>query len=221
MLTNLFSEPVYLLIFLYLYLGCWIESAHNLKKGSTLLFYTSVIIIIALIGLRWETGTDWSSYYLFFDNLTLDWSIIFGVMHFDLGYVIINALIKYFTQNYTLFLIFDTIIAIIPLVVLVRKISPFPNLSLFVFYTNFLLSQYMGSNRRMIAMSLVLWAVYFIAIHKETKAIVTLIVSFLFHRSSILHFSISDQQYSWNEIHYDRQRNGFRQTDGSDSMGSV
>lgn len=203
MLTTLFSEPIYVLLFVYLYLSCWIESAYKLNPASKILFYISIVAFIALIGLRWETGTDWNSYYLFFDSLTLDWSIIFGVMHFDLGYVIINAIVKFFTKDYTLFLIFNSIIAIISLAVLIRKTSPFPNLSLFIFYTNYLFSQYMGSNRRMIAMSLVLWSVYYVAVHKQTKAIVTLIASFLFHRSSIFNaclFAINQRMYSAKRI---------------------
>ena len=203
MLTTLFSEPIYVLLFVYLYLSCWIESAYKLNPASKILFYISIVAFIALIGLRWETGTDWNSYYLFFDSLTLDWSIIFGVMHFDLGYVIINAIVKFFTKDYTLFLISNSIIAIIPLAVLIRKTSPFPNLSLFIFYTNYLFSQYMGSNRRMIAMSLVLWSVYYVAVHKKTKAIVTLIASFLFHRSSIFNaclFAINQRMYSAKRI---------------------
>ena len=120
-----------------------------------------------------------------FDTLQLDWSFLFNIYHFDIGYVLFNAFIKLFTENYTIFLICNSSITIFLLSKLIIKISPYPNLSLLFFYTNFMIAQFMGSNRRMMAMVFILWFFYYIYIQRKKLSYLNLGISFLFHRSAI------------------------------------
>lgn len=146
----------------------------------------SAIIFLLFIGLRWETGTDWLPYKNLFDTLELNWSFLLAVYHFDFGYVLLNAFVKLFTDNYTIFLLIDAAIAIIPLYFLIKKLSPYPNLSLLLFYVNYMIAQFMGSNRRMIAMVFILWFMYYVASEIKRKTIFPIIGAFFFHRSSII-----------------------------------
>ena len=103
---------IYLILFLFLWFNSILESSVQISKYKYFLFSLSSIILISFIGFRWETGTDWEAYKDLFDTLQLDWSFLFNVYHFDIGYVLFNALIKLFSNDYTLFLICNSVITI-------------------------------------------------------------------------------------------------------------
>ena len=147
---------IYLILFFYLWCNVILESSIQTSQYKNYFFIISSTILALFIGVRWETGTDWTPYKDLFDTLQLDWSFLFNIYHFDIGYVLFNAFIKLFTENYTIFLICNSSITIFLLSKLIIKISPYPNLSLLFFYTNFMIAQFMGSNRRMMAMVFIL-----------------------------------------------------------------
>lgn len=186
-LYTLFTDGgAYLLLLLYLLALVWFESS---KQGSKYKYVTlglTTAVLTLFIGLRWETGTDWVPYKELFDTLQLNWTFLINIYHFDIGYVIFNAIIKFFTNNYSIFLLADAALAIGLLAYLLNKISFYPNLSLLLFYTNFMIAQFMGSNRRMISMVLILWSLYYIATSKRNKSILFTVFAFLFHRASII-----------------------------------
>lgn len=180
----LFKEPLFIWLYAYFLFIALLESSKGLKKISHLFFYLSTFIFIFVIGFRWESGTDWPPYYELFNRTEFNYFSILNAGHFDVGYVILNIIVKLFTENYTIFLIIDAFIAIIVLAKLIYKLSPCPNFSYFIFYTNFFISQFIGSNRRMVALSIVLWVFYYFAVFKYKKGIFYLFISFIFHRSS-------------------------------------
>ena len=163
-----------------------LESSMQTKKYKKIIFYFSSLILACFIGFRWETGTDWEPYKKLFDSLQLDWTFLFNVYHFDIGYVLFNAIVRLFTDNYTLFLIFNSGVTIYFLSKLILISSPFPNLSLLFFYTNFMIAQFMGSNRRMMAMVFCLWLFYYVYQNRNKMSYFCLFSSFIFHRSSII-----------------------------------
>lgn len=147
-----------------------------------------MLLMICFIGLRWTTGTDWSPYKLLFDTLELNWTFLFNVYHFDFGFVVFNSIVKLFTNNYSVLLFVNSLVTIVFLFLFIKKTSPFPNVSLFLFYSSFMLAQFMGSNRRMMAMVFVLWAIWFLYNNQKSKFYCLEGLAFLFHRSSIITF---------------------------------
>jgi hypothetical protein len=184
---SLFAEgKIYLIIYLWLFFLVVLESCREYKKYQLLMAGSTVSILIIFTGVRWETGTDWPAYFKLFDTLEFNWAFLLNVYNFDLGYVLFNALIKLFTNSYTVFLLIDSFTALGLIFLFLKKFSPNPNLSLFVFYNAFFVSQFMGSNRRMIALALILFALYFIFIKKRGKYTFTYIIAGLFHSSAFL-----------------------------------
>ena len=56
-------------------------------------------------GFRWETGTDWTPYLIYFrDCLSLK------VNYFDIGYGILSMLIRSITNEYSIFLIIHALL---------------------------------------------------------------------------------------------------------------
>lgn len=158
---------LYLFLLLYLWLFVVLESSQKFSYYKKFSFLLSSFILFLVIGCRWETGTDWNSYLLLFQEIKIDLSFLLMANSFDVGYLFFNAIIRVFTDNYVLFLLINSGITIFLLSKLLNKISPYPNLSLFFFYTNFMISHFMGSNRRMMSLVFVLWMFYFIYQNKR------------------------------------------------------
>lgn len=183
---SIFNGSIYWLIFIWLICAVWLESSKYFSKYKRLFSLISAIILFTFIGARWETGTDWDNYKFLFDSLKLDWGFITSIYHFDIGYILLNAGVKIFTDSYTVFLFVDSFCAISLIYFLLQKTAKHPNISWLLFYTNFMLIQFMGSNRRMISMVLILWMIYFLCKKYITKSLISLSIAFLFHRSSII-----------------------------------
>ena len=187
LIAKLFSEgKIYLFFYILFFLLAIFEMTKDLKKYKIIITLFSFSFLTLFTGLRWETGTDWFSYKELFDTLELDWTFLLNVYSFDLGYVILNALVKLVTDNYTLFLLIDSIIALSIVFYFFKKYSSNTNISLFVFYNAFFVSQFMGSNRRIISLGAGLFVFYFIYKKEFKKYLLWQIITFLFHRSSIM-----------------------------------
>jgi hypothetical protein len=187
LILSLFSEgKIYLFFYVLLYFLAVIEVSKNLKPYKTTLLFFSSGLLFFFTGLRWETGTDWFSYKELFDTLELDWTFLLNVYSFDLGYVILNAIVKLGTDNYTLFLLIDSLLAVGFVYSFLKKHSPNPNISLFIFFNAFFIAQFMGSNRRMISLGAGLFVFYFIYEKKYKQYALWQTIAFLFHRSSII-----------------------------------
>lgn len=186
-IITLFTEGfIYVQIYLIIFCFVILESSRQYSNLSHLMAWVIMCILTLFIGLRWETGTDWEPYKALFDTLELDWSFLINVYHFDVGYVLFNALVRFFTDSYVILLLINAFITIYLLYRLIIKISPYPNLSLFLFYIAFMLSHFMGSNRRMMAMVFVLWALYFLFQKRRSYFFILVGLAFLFHRSAII-----------------------------------
>lgn len=177
---------LYLFLLLYLWLCVVLESSLRFSCYKKFTFLLSSFILFGIIGCRWETGTDWNSYLLLFQEIKIDLSFLLMANSFDIGYLFFNAIIRLFTDNYVLFLLINSGITIFLLSKLLNKISPYPNLSLFFFYTNFMISHFMGSNRRMMSLVFVLWMFYFVYQNKRKWYTLYLSLAFAFHRSALI-----------------------------------
>lgn len=194
---------IYLLILLLLWLFVLLESSKKTSKLKKVFCIITSVFLCLFVGFRWETGTDWSSYKLLFDTLELNWTFLLNVYHFDIGYVFVNAFVRCFTDNYTVFLILNSGITFYLLSKLFLKLSPNPNLSLFFFYCNFMIAQFMGSNRRMMAMAFTLWGFYYVYCRREKVITYYLTLAFIFHRSSlvnILSFWVPRTAFSLKQV---------------------
>lgn len=176
----------YLLILLYLWLIVLLESSNGFSKFRKISFIFSSCILFLMIGCRWETGTDWNSYYALFNDIDLSWLFLLANNSFDVGYLLLNGIVRLFTDNYVIFLLINAGITIFFLSKLLIKISPYPNLSLFFFYTNFMMSHFMGSNRRMMSLVFILWMYYFVFQKNRKGYLLSLGCGFAFHRSSLV-----------------------------------
>src|SRR5688572_25618549 len=103
LLGRLFSDGyIYLFTYLWLYIIAVLEASNELNRYKIVFATFTFVYLTLFTGLRWETGTDWDSYKELFDTIEFNWTFLLNVYAFDLGYVLFNALVRTFTDNYTL-----------------------------------------------------------------------------------------------------------------------
>lgn len=186
-LLNLIENgEIYLIIYLFLFLLAVLENTRDLYRYRYWISYVLCLLLALFTGMRWETGTDWDAYKLLFDSIKFDWTFLMNVYGFDIGYVLFNAIIRMLTSNYTVFLIVDSLLAMGILCVFLSKYSNYPILSLYVFYNAFFVAQFMGSNRRIIAMGALLFFFTAVFFTNRRVQIFSFLMSFIFHRSSLV-----------------------------------
>jgi transmembrane protein EpsG len=186
-IVKIFTEGlVYLYFFCMFYVFTVLESSKVFYKYRNVTAFISIFCLTLFTGLRWGTGTDWKSYYNLFQNVDIDFGYLFLVQiySFDFGYVLLNILVNFFSNSYTVFLLLDSLIALGLVYFFIKKYSPNPNISLFVFYNAFFISTYMGSNRRIVALGLSLFAIS--SLIKKRNSLFFSGMAFLFHKSSII-----------------------------------
>ncbi|UNH41715.1 EpsG family protein [Moellerella wisconsensis] len=119
---------IYYLLFGYfslLAIFCSINNEYKWKRNLTII---SAIIIIFISGIRWKTGTDWEPYFKIFNNNLTFFELL--SLPYETGFLLLNSLVKLFTNNYTLFLFTSVIIIVSTKYYTILKLSPYPLVAL-------------------------------------------------------------------------------------------
>ncbi|EDB7743663.1 EpsG family protein, partial [Salmonella enterica] len=155
----------------------------NIKIYALML---SFLFLVSFCSLRWQTGTDWLPYY---DDFMSP-----GNRHdFEIGYVLYVKLIRYLTDNYTLFL-FTT--SIIPIALIfwgclkTQKNISLTILSVCVFYSYYYLGSFFGAERRIIAIGLSFFALIQYKSNKKVQSLILILCASTFHISSLVTLSV-------------------------------
>ena len=84
---------IYLIVFWLLVLAALLGQLKLTQGARWTLFVLSYLLLVALVGLRWETGNDWPNYYNYYKHLTsLRDQPVNQV--FEVGYRIFSLLVK-------------------------------------------------------------------------------------------------------------------------------
>ncbi|WP_448665245.1 EpsG family protein (plasmid) [Sphingomonas sp. CJ20] len=182
---------IYVLIYAYLFVAMAAETIFENERFSRNVARFSAIILTGFVGLRWETGTDWLPYFNIFytSESSSDYDVaVFGI---DQGYLILNKLVSFISHDYSTFLVLDAAISIALVYFFIEKSIKFPNMGIYLFYTSYVITHFMGSNRRMLAIGFV--CVGFLVLIKQVslrKSWWRWVGSFgfasIFHRTAIM-----------------------------------
>lgn len=171
---------MYIFTFVCLSIFSWFSVFRRITLSKVGVFFVFFIIwLIFHDGLRWGIGTDWTIYYNYFQNC-----LFIDTDEFEFGYVVISKFVRSLTSYYTVFLILHAIMVYSTFGYLFKKYSPYPILSLLLFYFSML--NYMGMNRQYVALCILIWSVPFIVERSFIKYSLFQILAFFFHQSSIL-----------------------------------
>ena len=178
---------VYLVTFFLFLIFGYLDFCIDLNvKKKDLLYRILFFILVIQVGLRWETGTDWIIYKDNFENTTSIQMVLLGVLDgFEIGYGLFAYIIRDLTDNYVIFFFFFSIIYYLLILKAIKQLSPYPIISLLLFYTATM--GVLGSNRQLIALAICLFSLQYVFIKKKPFYFFLLVIfASLFHTTAII-----------------------------------
>lgn len=145
--------------------------------------YFALFIVMAIVGLRWQTGTDWNPYFYFFEN-TYGRSFFAGDSYMDYGYVIFNNFAYLINDNYSCLLILHAIVFYYCIFTSYKFFTPYIVFSFFLYAT--ITYGMTGSNRQLLAVGIGFLSLVNYLKLNYAKAAVFFILAFLCHSSALL-----------------------------------
>jgi hypothetical protein len=176
---------IYILTFLLFSIFSYVEVRTSIsERNKKILYYILFFFLIVQVGLRWETGTDWLPYlHNFIDSDSIEKIFLNVLLGFEIGYGYFVFIIRSFTDNYIWFLIIHALIYYFLVLKANKVLSPFPFISMFIFYSSTM--GILGSNRQLIALAICLYSVKYILDEKPLKFLLAIALAFSFHSSAL------------------------------------
>lgn len=174
----------YFVVFIFLGLGSIFEQLSKNKRTRENIFIFSLLLLILFFGLRGYIGYDWYSYKPNFDKL--DGFQIFG-SGYELGFQFYTALIKTFTNNYSVYNFINTLVDFVILFLVIKRYSKSPILSLLIFFGVYGVALEIDMLRNAKSIMLFLLSIKYIEKREILKFAGLNILGILFHSSSILY----------------------------------
>ena len=172
---------VYLIVFWLLALVALLGEL-KLSKGARLaLLGLSYLLLVAFVGLRWETGNDWTDYYNYYLHLTS----LRDQPDFELGYRILSLLIKDMGMPFAVFnLVYAAIY--LGLIFLSFKYDDLDVSGWLVLqlYAPFLMGL-MGTARQVMAMAICMFSVRYLLSKNWHKFLLCVAIATTFHVSAL------------------------------------
>lgn len=171
----------YVTIFLVLFFFSFIEGQNLERRVTTYFYFLFCFIFFVLSFIRWETGTDWKSYYDYFLNFKLFSS---DDAPFEWGFTLLVKTVAFFSNSYTVLLFICGFILFTFQSVSINKISPYPIISLWflwsIQFANILFV------RQWIAVAILIYSVTFIQKRRFIPFLLLVILASSFHISSLI-----------------------------------
>jgi hypothetical protein len=176
---------IYIITFLVLLVFSFLELRTHLTtvqhKSMSVFVY---LLFVLQVGLRWQTGTDWDTYLLHFEEINNISDVYYSITGFEQGYSLFVLLVKSFWNSYTAFLLIHALVYYAFVFSAFKKLSPYLFISLLVFYATNM--GVLGSNRQLIALGLCLYALRYVINKNAIKFSLLIILAFLFHSTAIM-----------------------------------
>lgn len=149
---------------------------------NTTLYWLFVVVLILFAGLR-IMGPDLESYREIYTTLQKpnswnDWSVITIEPGFKLLFLIFKS------TSFQMALFVTALIAVLLKATFLKKYSPYPILSLAIYFTAIYLIKEMGQIRHGISMGIILWSFSALFENKRNKFLLLNMVAILFHWSA-------------------------------------
>lgn len=153
----------------------------GLKRNQrNILFVLFSLGMFCISFLRWEVGTDWEAYIVFFDQ-SVDW---FADSEFEWGFARLNELAHIVFGNYSVLLFILGAILFGFQTTAIYKLSPYPVTSLlFLWSVSFGNAMFV---RQSIATAILFFSITYIINRKFWKFLLLVGLAMLFHRTSFI-----------------------------------
>ena len=164
-------------------------SKQKTKNISIILFFSILIILLGCRGL--SVGSDTRNYYNFY---TMASSTSFGDLfvssyvntRMEAGYLLLEKLFSTLSIPFNVFILFCSIIALLPLMILFYKKSNNPILVILLFTGISPFTLYFSGIRQVMAMGFGVIAFYLAQKRKLFPFLITVIIAFFFHEAALV-----------------------------------
>lgn len=155
----------------------------RIRNSGIFLLFITIFWLLSFI--RWETGTDWDSYLLFFDNIIDPFSSSDSPEgNLETGFWFIANFSKWISNSYTFFLFIQSTFLYFFLYKGLMQLSPYPLFSLFVYYSVGLGGIFFV--RQTIALCILFYSITFIIRRNLSLFLLLVFLATLIHRSAII-----------------------------------
>ncbi|UKT63276.1 EpsG family protein [Pedobacter mucosus] len=199
----------YAIIFLILIGFSFLEITSIDGVYKVILFAVGILILFITAGLRFETGGDWTTYTVFFNQietlpLVLEGkALIYNRSYMEPAYKLINSLVKTLGGNVQVVFFIIALINSVLLYKALKKYTIYPLVGLLIYYTSMFFFLDMIATRQGVAVLLFFSSLNFVFERKFWRFLAVMVIAFLFHRSSVLlvplyfiiHRSFSNRAY--------------------------
>lgn len=152
-------------------------------RNKKLLFWVFIVPLIIFDGLRWEMGTDWTSYYGYFQRAD-----VYNQPGFEPGFIFYTSLIRSFTDQYSIYLLITTAIIYVGIFYSIFRITGGSFLS--IFYLTGIVPWYSGALRQMIACVFFVLALQAIFARRPFRYLLLMVGGLMFHTTVIVYFPV-------------------------------
>lgn len=174
---------IYLAVLAVFFIFSFVEVFTVNKLAKKFVLGLSWLIAVLVIGLRWETGTDWYPYLRFFQD-SLRWQDVMEMWSIEKGYGTLNWLVRNITDNYSVFLVIHAMLFYGLLLSGFSKIIKYPQTAFMVYFGSNL--GVVGANRQLIALAIILFSLPFIFNKRLKSYILAVVLAFSFHSTAFL-----------------------------------
>lgn len=193
-------------------------SQYAYEKGKNIVsisFYLGVIELGFLMACRsYLVGVDTKEYYAGFQQISLtrfsdlNNTALYGfggnyVLNFEYGYKLLNKIISYISTNSQAIIIFSSLLIVILFAVLIKKYSPNPLLSLWLYVTLGLFQTQMNISRNSLAILIVYFGIKYIHNKNFLKYLIIVLLGATIHSSVLLMLPV---YFLTNYVPIDRKR---------------
>lgn len=192
---------VYYTLLLLLILSSYLEVVHNKQYGW---WWIIVISIIFIVGFRYEVGSDWFVYVLYYNKARPDvWDAVFNG-EFEPVYMVLMLTCKSLGLSSQFFLSVVSMISIGVLIFAIKKMNgQLLRTSFLIYFCLHFFHFQLNMIRHGIAASIIFLSLYYISGNKVVKFLLCVFCASLFHKSSIVFlilYFVVRQNYSKKTI---------------------
>lgn len=181
----------YLFLFLLFCLISFVEIFNNSKYSKELYLFT-VLILLFISGLRYETGGDWQSYTEIFsiiepfDELVNGKGSTFVNHNIEFGFRLLISLAKMIVDDCQFFFFMISSISIFLLYKSLAYYTPYPQLSLILYFSILFFMLDMVAIRQGVAVMIFLFSLRFVHKKDFKRYFIAIIIASSFHLTSLL-----------------------------------
>ena len=166
----------YILVFVFLSLMVLITPSLKMRHRYVAFFFGAGVIL-CFQAFRWRTGTDWTSYHDGFSDVLQNYQR----KDFEIGYVLLNKIVRNFTDSFTIFLFVECGLNLFCIWVFAKRMQV-RNPSLVLIYL-FIIGLF--PIRYTLASNLILTSYIYLFESRFKPFASTVILAFLIHRTTI------------------------------------